>query len=386
VAIKPKCWRMSQGERGLRVAVFERRPKGRLYLEAFADGRRITRKSLGHTDKALALAKAKEVYRSLQRGEEALDWERPSLSTLFDMYRASEAHRDKARKTQRDDEGKLRRVIKFMGVDRDASTLAESDVRRYRRARISGQGPKGKVGARAVQADLVALQTMLNWAARQRRGREFLLNVNPLRGVKLPGENNPNRPIETYETFVQLMEQAPAVDWRLPAVLMLVEFSGQRIGSVLKLRRQDVDLECGWVNFPGRFQKTKFDHRVPLSPDIVEMLRGYVQSIGEEPDALLFPSDRDPTSPVSRWGMDAKLREAYRRAGLKPAPGGLWHPWRRKWATERKDMPLKDVAEAGGWKDLRTLLKYQQVDEQTLRDVVLNAPKLTKMGLVRRTA
>ena len=44
--------------------------------------------------------------------------------------------------------------------------------------------------------------------------------------------------------------------------------------------------------------------------------------------------------------------------------------FRRVWATERKDLPLKDVAAAGGWRDTTTLLRYQQPDEETLREVV----------------
>lgn len=45
--------------------------------------------------------------------------------------------------------------------------------------------------------------------------------------------------------------------------------------------------------------------------------------------------------------------------------------FRRLWATERKDLSLKDVAAAGGWKDVTTLLGcYQQPDEDTLRDVL----------------
>ena len=55
-----------------------------------------------------------------------------------------------------------------------------------------------------------------------------------------------------------------------------------------------------------------------------------------------------------------------------PKPdGSLWHAFRRLWATERKDLPVKDVAAAGGWQDVTTLLKcYQQPDEETLRSVV----------------
>jgi hypothetical protein len=57
--------------------------------------------------------------------------------------------------------------------------------------------------------------------------------------------------------------------------------------------------------------------------------------------------------------------------------------FRRKWATERKTYPLKDVAAAGGWSDVHTLLTcYQQPDEQTLRAVVEGeqlAQKLTQV-------
>ena len=51
--------------------------------------------------------------------------------------------------------------------------------------------------------------------------------------------------------------------------------------------------------------------------------------------------------------------------------GGLWHPYRRKWASERMHFPLKAVAVAGGWKDTATLLTcYQQSDDATLLAVM----------------
>ena len=56
-----------------------------------------------------------------------------------------------------------------------------------------------------------------------------------------------------------------------------------------------------------------------------------------------------------------------RAAKLSKLEGRLWHPYRRKWATERKGPSLKDVAAAGGWQDTETLLKcYQQPDNETL--------------------
>ena len=48
-----------------------------------------------------------------------------------------------------------------------------------------------------------------------------------------------------------------------------------------------------------------------------------------------------------------------------------WHAYRRKWATERKHHPLKDIASAGGWKNVNTLLTcYQQPDTETQREAL----------------
>jgi hypothetical protein len=41
------------------------------------------------------------------------------------------------------------------------------------------------------------------------------------------------------------------------------------------------------------------------------------------------------------------------------------------WATGRKNLPVKDVAAAGEWKDIMTLMEcYQQPEEESLRSVV----------------
>ena len=51
----------------------------------------------------------------------------------------------------------------------------------------------------------------------------------------------------------------------------------------------------------------------------------------------------------------------------------MWHSLRRKWATERKAYPIKDVTFAGGWRTERTVLSsHQQADAETVRQVVLH--------------
>jgi hypothetical protein len=69
------------------------------------------------------------------------------------------------------------------------------------------------------------------------------------------------------------------------------------------------------------------------------------------------------------------LRRAEQLAGLPKPERGLWHPYRRAWAVERKHLPDPDVAKAGGWRDLATMKQsYQRSDPATVLKVVENAP------------
>lgn len=50
---------------------------------------------------------------------------------------------------------------------------------------------------------------------------------------------------------------------------------------------------------------------------------------------------------------------------------GLWHAFRRGWASARKELPVKDVMAAGGWHDESALqTAYQSADPKTTRQVV----------------
>ncbi len=85
---------------------------------------------------------------------------------------------------------------------------------------------------------------------------------------------------------------------------------------------------------------------------------------------------------MDRHLFDKWLLVAEQKAGLPKLIGGRWHPYRRKWATERKDLSLKDVAAAGGWKDTETLLRcYQYPDADTLL-AVMEEPKKLRDGAI----
>ena len=85
---------------------------------------------------------------------------------------------------------------------------------------------------------------------------------------------------------------------------------------------------------------------------------------------------------MDRHLFDKWLSVAEKKAKLPKLDGGLWHPYRRKWAIERKDLSAADVAAAGGWKDLTTLLEvYQQPDARSVLVVTSTTLKLREKGV-----
>jgi hypothetical protein len=82
---------------------------------------------------------------------------------------------------------------------------------------------------------------------------------------------------------------------------------------------------------------------------------------------------RTRRSRANRPLFDDWLRRAYKLAKIVPQRREMWHSIRRRWATERKGYPVKDVAAADGSKTEEVLVtSYQQADAETIKNVVLH--------------
>lgn len=107
--------------------------------------------------------------------------------------------------------------------------------------------------------------------------------------------------------------------------------------------------------------------RCPISEEVREALAAALkkrQRVGPGP---IFPGPRNRKIPNLYQVASAWLREAEKLAKLQPQKGTLWHAYRRLWASARKDLPVVDVAQAGGWKSLAALkLAYQRPDDETM--------------------
>ena len=94
-----------------------------------------------------------------------------------------------------------------------------------------------------------------------------------------------------------------------------------------------------------------------------------VESLNRRDWDRFISSRSDPARPCSKHLMRKWWKRGEKLAGLKPVAWRGWHSLRRKFATDmRAVLPLRDLCDAGGWRDAQTVLKcYQQPDEDLIR-------------------
>jgi integrase len=345
----------------------------------FIDGKE-DRKSLRIRDKGLAIQQAYQLLNALVTNERAFNEQSVTLGMLADLYLQGPMHLSKKARTQREEGAMLRRVVAFLGPTRNVQSLSESDVRRYTLARRRGDQSivRTRLGTpvrnRTIEADLEMLRRTLNWATRERTpvGRR-LVTENPLVGVKLPAESNPRRPVLTHDVFQRLLRVAGRVHPLLKLALIVAEGTGRRLSAWRNLHWDDVDFPNGTIHWRAETDKQGHDQVVPMSEAVHAALAEARRAQGAIGSRAVFPAPKGTARPCSRYLFDAWLRRAFQLAGVTREPAMLWHALRRKWATERKGYPVKDVMQAGGWLDETTLVaSYQHADPDTVRRVVLH--------------
>jgi integrase len=421
-------WTETLGHRGARVRLFEKRKGGMLYRATWIrePGTNLGYRSVAtlHTyDKAEAIRLGKALLGELLRGGGPA----PGPVTLGDLcerfQRDNGEQVNNKPRSRADDAMRARVLTAHFGSHFDVRQLTALHCHQYGQARRLGAiqladgRTTGPTGQRSIEADLGLLNRMCTWAGTVRIGASGVrwLQQNPLAGVRREREKNPRRPVATWDRFTAtrsaiqrltveaqdaveaanralecaddskhkrlrweaLKNKLAAERWtKVELALVLAEATGRRLGAIAALRWEDFDFERSRIIWRAESDKKGVRWEVPMPPTLADELRQFQEKLGSVA-GLLFPSERDPSRPMHRKQFDKWLRRAETAAGLETLDGGLWHPYRRKWASERMHLPLKAVSGAGGWKNTNTLLTcYQQPDELLLAQVMGETKKL----------
>jgi integrase len=161
-----------------------------------------------------------------------------------------------------------------------------------------------------------------------------LLTVNPVRKTRLArqGHVDGKAPISP-ETLRKLIEKLPEPSRSIASLLAM---TGLRIGELLALRWQDVDLKGGFLSvqrtvYEGHFDEPKSKRskrRIPLGPRCVEILQSLPNSQAG-PSALIFAARNG--SPLDRRNL---LNRQLKPTAKKLAIANVnWHWLRHAHAT-----------------------------------------------------
>lgn len=387
----PTQWSYTTGEHGRnRVRAFAHPVTGRMFLEFREAGRR-TRVALGHRDIEAAKTAAENAASAL-REHRTVPAGALRLGPLFDIY-LREVTPQKGTSAQGHDRRAARLFCDCWGAHRQLMTLSRRDWdhfivwRRDKGDRRPGKGEKAgrrELRNRVIVQDLKFMRAVLNWATQAGDGTgKQLIERNPLDKLPYPPDSGVRRPVLVAEAFDRMLAVALRVSPLCPLLLMIVHETGHRVGAVLQLRWSDVDLDHALVRWRAENDKLRTAHETPLSQEAVDWLRRGRRERAQLGDGWVFPAPERPLQPVSRHRARTWWDRLETLSGIEPEPGRGWHSLRRKFATELKHTPLRDLAQLGGWKSAQTILKcYQRADDVTLRAALANRGSLTAAGLV----
>jgi integrase len=333
----------------------------------------------GVDDREAAKRKADELAAKFSRPEKPRVRE-ATLESLFDIY-LREVSPNKGKSKQQHDIRAVELFVRCFGGSRKVSTLNRRDWDRFinerRRGTLRPPGRKAKkkekreagVRDRQIAYDLKFLLSVLNWATLSGDGNgAMLLERNPLKGMVVPKEESPRRPMLSKEQYEQLLSVAASVDPVFELMLVVAHETGHRVGAIRQLRWSDVDLAAKRIRWRAENDKIGMEHSPPLSAEAVRVLTTAKKKRAAIGDGYVFPAPGDVAECVSRHLARDWWERAIKAAKLPEIARMGWHSLRRKFVNDLKaTTPMADLCYMGGWKSPMTVMAvYQQPDEATM--------------------
>jgi integrase len=392
-------------ESGVRVRIYERKRGAPIYREVRGENGK-DRRSFDHCDWQLAEQQARALARRL--GELRLAGHVPGGVTLGQLTRLYFLHRAPLLSAERRGRAEMHSefFLRHLGDDFQLENLSQTHVDAFVAARRSGAlaSPRRRGEVKTVRDGTVRqncnwLAALIHWGRSFKVNGRRLLASDPMDGITLVRERNPRRPIASEDRYRKTMAKADVADprGRLRAILALARYTGRRINAICQLRASDVLLSRdavlrtlaatgqderladymphGAIRWRAETDKCGYEELTALSLPARAELEHYVKANPRVGEAPLFPATEDASRPAGKLMAEYWLLRAETLAGLPKLDRGVWHPYRRLWAMERKELPDVDVAKAGGWRDLSTMKRsYQQPDPATVLRVIENTP------------
>jgi integrase len=166
--------------------------------------------------------------------------------------------------------------------------------------------------AKTVHHETMVLKQLLRWCESR-----HLIAENPLRNYRVSKPLSQPKPAPRLPEVLQVLTAATPERRVLFATLAL---TGMRVGELQHLRDIDVDLPTGWVHVvsrPGAETKTKVSRKIPIHPDLLELLRRWRRPKGPFFfSATPSPKCREGGQKISAKRANEDFQRVARRLGM----------------------------------------------------------------------
>jgi len=238
---------------------------------------------------------------------------------------------------------KLRQFLAFFG-DVPIEEITVNDVRRYiahlwdRTTRWADhpkrKEQKGGLSPYTVASHVRAIKRLFNFLE-----AEGIIEVNPTRRIKTPDPRQREPKAIALQDFLALLavtEGQSVLDRRDRAIILLLADTGIRVGGLVGLRVQDVDLERGLVTVTEKGNRTRL---VPFTKPTSEALRAWLEVHPQSPWLFISLGSRAKGA-LSPNGVAQMLRRRAEQAGVEGRvnPHSFRHALAREWLMNNGDL------------------------------------------------
>lgn len=323
---------------------------GHWYVDYYFNGRRI-RESVG-TSKRLAetvLAKRKA---EIAEGRFLLRKKEPKM-TFSEMAANYLDYSRNNKKSFKRDILSCCKLKEYFG-DTPVKAIVPEDIENFRTKRRSEKSYRGTQTAEAtINRELSCLRHMLS-----RAERDKIIESNPFKHIKLKKEENERDRVLSEKEYEKLKASSPG--W-LRSIIITAYCTAMRLGELLNLTWDMVDLENGFIRLSSKDTKTGERRSIPLTTDMLSILSSIERREGI-PYVFLRKGQRIKS-------IKDSFETAIKKAQIE---GFTFHDLRHTCITNWRRAGIDNLTsmKMSGHKSLTVFKRYNTVEEMDLLDAL----------------
>ncbi len=254
----------------------------------------------------------------------------------------------------------LKASLKFFS-DRKITSIKWDEIEEYKNKRL-----------KEVSCSTVRQELSMMGAVFERQIKNGIINDNVVKMVKPPLVKNVRENILSHSDFLKLLkaqwkyinhgkEKVKKIEHYIKLALVIADFTAMRIGEILKLTWDNVDLESEESKIYIPISKSGIKRHVPIHNNLKEILKK--EKNGSNSKFVINKNNR----PINR------INKGFKNASQKADLGNTWiHDLRHRAITRwvQEELPIPAIMAATGHATYSAFKRYANLSDRDIHTLV----------------